>query len=120
MARIKKEGDFTIDVDGMGRFTFGRRTQRDKYKIRGLYAEMTNANWLPDGSPGDMEAWFHANVEVLAVEFPDNFSLEKLDPLTDKESDERLMQIYLALREKELSFRPKPAPDSTGSSQGTA
>ena len=110
MPRVAHSGDFTLDVDGIGRFIFGRRTQRDQYRIRGLYAQMTGSHWREDGTVGDYEAWMHANIEVMTVEFPATFSLDKLDPLVDDtEKDDRLMRIYNALREKELSFRPKPA-----------
>jgi hypothetical protein len=118
MPRIAHSGDFNVDVEGVGRFTFGRRTQRDQYRIRGLYSQMTGNHWRDDGRVGDVEAWMHANIEVLTVQFPDGFSLEKLDPLLDAEDDNRLERIYNALRAKELSFRQKPAAGSANPSSG--
>lgn len=116
--RTAHSGDFAVDVEGIGRFTFGRRTQRDQYKIRGLYAQMTDAHWREDGSVGDYEAWMHANLEVLTVEFPPTFALDKLDPLVDDVKDDRISRIYNALREKELSFRPKPSVGVAGEGAG--
>lgn len=119
MPRTAHSGDFSIEVEGIGRFTFGRRTQRDQYRIRGLYAQMTGDNWRTDGRVGDGEAWMHANIEVLTVAFPPTFSLDGIDPLLDDENDDRISRIYHALREKEQSFRQKPAVGSTESGAGT-
>lgn len=118
MARAAHKEDFTVDVEGVGQFKFGRRKQGDQYKIRSLYGKLTNNNWKEDGTVGDMEAWMHANLEILTVEFPSTFSLEKLDPLTDPEDDDRMSRVYVALRQKELSFRPQPAASVTGESAG--
>lgn len=116
MARAAKESDFPVDVEGIGRFKFARRTQRDKYQIRSLYAQLTNDYYKEDGTAGDMEAWFHATLSVLTVEEPADFSVEKLDPLLDDVIGDKLMKVYSALREKELSFRPPtPAAVATAS-----
>lgn len=118
MARPEHKEDFTVDVEGLGQFTFGRRKQVDQYKIRALYGRLTNNNWKEDGTVGDMEAWMHSNLEVLTVKFPTTFSLDKLDPLTDPEDDDRMSRVYVALRQKELSFRPQPAASGAGESSG--
>jgi hypothetical protein len=119
MARAKGKEDFTLDVDNIGRFTFGRRRQADVYKIRGLYSQWTGGNWKDDGTVGDMEAYMHATLEVMTVEYPPGFTLQSIDPLTGPEDDDRIAAIYVALRNKELSFRQKPAEGSTGESAGT-
>lgn len=110
--------DFTLDVEGIGTFTFGRRTQKDKYLIRSLYAKMTNNYWVEDAeggsSVGDMEAWMHANISVLAVSMPEGFSLDGLDPIQQEDTAKTVEKIFLALRAKEVSFRPKPSTGSTG------
>lgn len=114
------KADFTVDVEGIGTFTFGRRTQKDKYLIRSLYSKITNNYWIVDdeggSSVGDMEAWMHANIEVLAVAMPDGFSLEKLDPIQQDDTAKVIEKIFLALRAKEVSFRPQPQTGSTGDS----
>src|SRR6185312_14260741 len=114
MARAAHKEDFTVDVEGIGTFKFGRRTQRDVYKIRGLYSKLTGDNWKEDGTVGDMEAWMYSMLEVMTVEFPDNFSLSKLDPLSDPENDDRLSLVYMALRQKELSFRAGAQKEGSG------
>lgn len=120
MARASHKDDFTVTVEGLGDFIFGRRVKKDQYKIRGIYARMTGDNWKEDGTVGDMEAWMHANLEVLTVTSPETFSLDKLDPLIDSEDDDRLSKIYVALRQKELSFRPKPATPGAGAGEGSS
>jgi hypothetical protein len=119
MARASHKDDFTVTVEGVGDFRFGRRQQKDQYKIRGLYAKLSGDNWKEDGTVGDLEAWWHATLEVMIVQYPDGFSLEKLDPLVDPENDDRLGRIYLALRQRETSFRPQPTTGSTGAGEGT-
>lgn len=118
MTRAVHKDDFSIEVEGLGSFRFGRRTQRDQYKIRGLYGSLTGNNWTEDGKVVDLEAWMHANLEVLTVEFPPTFSLDKLDPLVDDEEDDRMSRVYLALRAKEASFRTKPDKGSAGAGPG--
>lgn len=120
MARAPHKEDFTIDVEGVGQFKFGRRQQKDQYKIRALYGRLTDNNWKEDGTVGDMEAWMHANLEILTVEFPPKFSLDALDPLTDPEEDDRMSRVYVALRQKELSFRPSTTASVTAASAGAS
>jgi len=110
--------DFTVDVPDIGTFTFGRRTQQDKYRIRSVYSKLSDNNYNADGTAGDMEAWIHATLSVLTVEFPDGFSLENLDPFDDT-VPVKLEKIFLSLRDKELSFRKGIATTGTGSGPGT-
>lgn len=113
MARAAKESDFPIDVDGIGRFKFARRTQKDRYLIRTYYGQLTNDNWQEDGTVGDMEAFMHTTIHVLVVEQPEGFSIDNLDPLLDDDIQKKLEKIYMALRQKELSFRPSTSPGVT-------
>lgn len=124
MTRAIHKDDFTVDVEHIGTFKFGRRVKKDQFKIRGIYSRLTGDNWKEDEEsgqlvPGDMEAWMYVTLEVLTVEFPSNFSLESLDPLKDPEDDDRLGRIYLALRQKEASFRTPPPASSTATGSGT-
>jgi hypothetical protein len=116
MTRAANASDFVLDIEGFGRFKFARRQQKDKYLIRSRYSQLTDDYYKEDGTVGDMEAWMHATIAVLVVEEPSGFSVENLDPLMDDTVEEKLMKIFKALRDKELSFRPKPAPDSPTSS----
>lgn len=100
------QGDFNVDVDGIGAFIFARRHQRDVYRIRGEYNKLTGGNYDDQGSFNDFPALAHATLAVLMVQAPDGFDLDKLDPLTDEGCDEKILKVFGALREKELSFRP--------------
>lgn len=111
MARTAKESDFPIEIDGIGRFKFARRTQKDRYLIRTYYGQLTNDHWQEDGSVGDMEAFMHATIHVLVVEQPDGFSIDELDPILDDDIQKKIENVFMALRQKELSFRP---PTSSG------
>jgi len=113
MPRTAKDSDFPVDVDGIGRFKFARRTLKDRYQIRTYYGQLTNDHWQEDGSVGDMEAFMHATIHVLVVEAPPDFSIDELDPLLDDDIQKKIEAIFLALRQKELSFRPQPATGST-------
>src|SRR5207248_4244523 len=93
MTRAPLGSDFSLDVSGVGRFTFGRRTQKDKYLIRSQYSQLTNDYWKEDGQPGDMEAWMHATIAVLMVKAPDAFSLDNLDPLLDDETGKKIETV---------------------------
>lgn len=122
MSRTAKESDFPVDVEGMGRFKFARRTQKDKYQIRSLYAQLTDNNYSADGVAVDMEAWTHATISVLVVEEPESSAawpgLDKLDPLMDDDTADKLQKVFMALRQKELSFRPQPAEPVSAASAG--
>jgi hypothetical protein len=116
MAREEHESDFSVEVQGIGTFRFGRRRKEDTYKIRSAYGKMTDHNYREDGTAADMEAWIDATLQVLTVSAPDGFSLpDFLDPLTsDDSAGEKLVAIYTKLREKELSFRPTKKEGSAG------
>jgi hypothetical protein len=110
MARTAKDSDFPVEVDGIGRFKFARRTQKDRYLIRTYYGQLTNDHWQEDGSVADMEAFMHATIHILAVEQPDGFSVDQLDPIMDDDIHKKIEKIFLALRQKEVSFRPPTTP----------
>jgi hypothetical protein len=106
MTRQSAPGDFQLDVDNVGQFTFGRRSARDVFRIRGEYAQLTGGNYDADGYQRDVVALAYATLKVLTVVYPADFSLDKLDPLLSDSWEERLMMAFTALRTKELSFRP--------------
>jgi hypothetical protein len=58
-----------------------------------------------------MEAFMHATIHVLVVEQPGGFSIDELDPIMDDDIQKKIEAVFMALRQKELSFRP---PTSTG------
>jgi hypothetical protein len=107
MPRSPAPNDFQVPVDDIGTFTFGRRTPRDVFMIRGEYARLTNGNFTEDGALADMTALAFISIQQLAVRMPDGFSLEKLDPVMSDDWEAKVLRIFAALREKELSFRPE-------------
>lgn len=104
--RTAAPGDFKVDVDDVGSFTFGRRSPRDVFRIRGEYARLTGGNITEDGSFGDFPALVFVTIKQLMVSGPDAFNLDNIDPLVDESWESRLIRVFTALRAKELSFRP--------------
>lgn len=118
MTRAPHGTDFHVDVDGLGRFCFARRTMGDVYRIRGRYNQITGGFYDDDGRMADLSALGYVTIQTLLVEGPEGFDLETLDPLVDDDYDEKVLRIFTALREKELSFRPRPTPSSEAAGQG--
>lgn len=112
MARTPRETDFTVPVDGVGTFTFGRRTMRDEISIQVEFAR------LIDGV--EPTAWLQAvcgwvsALRVLTVRAPEGWDLDGMDPLDD-DTYARLSRVYDALIEKERSFRRDKKPSGEGS-----
>jgi hypothetical protein len=107
MPRQAHATDFFVEVDRLGRFNFARRTIEDTFKIRGQYHQITSGYYDDDGNMCDLGALSYVTVRALLVSGPENFDIDQLDPLVDDEVDSKLVAIWRALREKELSFRPK-------------
>lgn len=107
MPRSKAPGDFDVEVEGVGRFIFGRRTPRDVFTIRGEYNRITGGNFTEDGMFADMAALAFVTIKQLAVEMPDGFDPERLDPVMSDEWEPKLIRVFGELRAKELSFRPE-------------
>lgn len=118
MSRTASPSDFQVDVPGLGTFTFARRTQRDVYRIRGEYNKLTGGNYDDDGNFGDLPALAYVTVGTLVVEQPAGFDFARLDPLLDEACDEKVLKIFMALREKELSFRPGAGAGVQGAGAG--
>lgn len=110
MARVPSISDFPVDVEGIGRFMFARRNMVDMIRIRGEYNSLTSGSYDEQGNVTDISALGYISIQRLLVSAPANFALDDLDPLTEDDYDDKIMKIYFALREKEASFRPKPAP----------
>lgn len=112
MARRPQTTDFALPVDGVGTFTFGRRTMADEIKIQVEYARIIEGveptEWL-----SRVGGWI-STLKVLTVRAPEGWDIDEMDPL-DPEVYEDMMLVYLALRAKEDSFRRKPG---TGSEAG--
>lgn len=104
MARTALPNDFVVPVDGIGSFTFGRRTMRDEMKIQVEYAKYidgaTPTDWL-----ASVAGWI-ACLNVMTVRAPDGWNIDEMDPLDD-DTYEKIAKVYGELDKKERSFRPK-------------
>lgn len=118
MPREAKSTDFHVDVEGIGQFLFARRSLGDVFKIRGQYAKLTGGNYDEEGNVADYTALAFVTIQTLLVDAPKSFNIETLDPLLDENFDAPILKIFGALRAKELSFRPRPAPGGEGAGQG--
>lgn len=102
MPRAASNTDFTVPVEGVGTFVFGRRKMADHIKVNVEYARMTEGveptPWL------DMVATWLSVLKVLTVRAPEGFVVDELDPLDD-ETYGKLLKVHAALRAKEDSFR---------------
>jgi hypothetical protein len=116
--RTAKESDFNVDVDGFGRFTFGRKTIGDVYRIRSRYNTLTEGFYNEDGSIADFGALALVTLQTLCVSAPEGYAPDDFDPLLDDNFESSVIKIYGALRVKEGSFRPKSTQNSEGSRQG--
>lgn len=109
--RKPREDDFVVNVEGVGSFTFGRRTMRDEIAIQVEYARIidgvTPTPWLEN-----VGGWM-ATLRILTVRAPEGWDLDDMDPL-EPETYENLFRVYSALREKEDFFRGKSKADGEG------
>ena len=105
MPRTAHATDFAVDVDQLGRFLFARRSVGDLFKIRGRYNQVTDGHYDADGNMADIAALAFVTIQLLLVGGPDGFDLDHLDPLVDDDYENKLITIWRALRDKELSFR---------------
>ena len=103
MPRTAHATDFFVEVDKIGRLSFARRTIGDQFKIRSRYNAATEGHYDADGNMADISALAYVTIQTLLVS---GFDIESIDPLMDDDFDVKLMSIWRALREKELSFRP--------------
>lgn len=117
MARRPQPTDFVVDVDGIGSFTFAKRTMADEIKIQVEYARLIEGveatDWL-----SRVGGWI-STLKVLTVRAPSGWDIDDMDPL-DETVYENMMLVYMALRAKEDSFRRKHGAGSEegGQAQG--
>jgi len=111
MARKGNNTDFQVNVEGVGAFTFGRRTMQDEIKIQVEFARLIEGveptQWLQT-----VCGWIAA-LKVLTVFAPEGWNIEEMDPL-DNKTYTNMGLVYDALREKERSFRSSATADSQG------
>ncbi len=112
--RTPKATDFTIDVEGVGRFTFARRNMGDELAIQREFAEILQGIDKPTAWLETMGGWL-STLRVLTVRAPDGWDLDELDPL-DNETYAKLNRVYEGLRDKERSFRAGSKPTGEAAS----
>ena len=106
--RPPADSDFFIEVPELGTFRFARRTYGDRLKIRAEFLKLVR-----DAGESDTELATQAAIiathRILCVESPAGWSdLATVDMVSVPDAEDRIFAIYLALKEKEDSFR-RPA-----------
>lgn len=117
--RTAGKDDFPVEVEGIGRFMFGRKSMRDVYAIRGEYAALTSSYFTEAGGFADLGAIAFVTLQCMMVAAPAGFTLE-IDPLLEDDAEEKIVKVFFAMREKELSFRPQPKGDGTGAGEAVS
>lgn len=117
MSRIPNAAtDFVVPVDGIGVFTFAKKSLRDQFAIEAEYSRLTEGL--------DSVTTFLWNIAtatstlvVLTVSAPPGWDIETLDP-EDPESYLKLMKVWGALRDKQAAFRQAAKKPGEGEGQG--
>lgn len=115
MSRKPQPTDFAVPVEGIGTFTFGRRTMADEFAIQRRFADLAggtdHTDWL-----NIVGGWVSA-LTVLTVRAPEDWNIDEMDPL-DPEVYAKLKKVFDALRDQEDSFRGKRRAGSEAGSEG--
>lgn len=106
MPRAAAPGDYQIDIEGLGSFTFGRRTMRDEFAIHAEYSRLTEGVSAPTTFLANFAEYF-STVKTLLVFAPGGWDIEEIDP-QEHASLAQLSAVFAALRAKEADFRKKP------------
>jgi|SRR5579862_3081179 len=95
--------DFVVDVEGVGTFRFAQKNLRIQAMIEAEYSRLTEGlNDVPEYF--QHLASVMAELKVLAVEVPEGWDIDAMDPETD-ETYQRLWTVWGALRDKRAAFR---------------
>ena len=105
---------FDVDIDGVGKFTFLRRTQRLSIAVGVEINRLNEGVELNSGLQMFVEA--SATLKVLTKESPPGWDLQTLDPFEDADYA-TVLKVWSALRDKEIAFRQRPAPVVAGSGE---
>lgn len=115
MARVSKATDYPVVVDGIGKFTVGRRAMIDEIAIQREYA-MILGGVEPTAWLEVVGKWI-ATFKVLIVHSPASWNIDEMDPL-EPDTYANLKRVFDAISDKELSFRGKLAVPGEGTSEG--
>lgn len=110
--------DFTLPVENIGTFTFGKRTMRDQVAIAVEYGRLTEgaADLMEEETTIFCRAL--AQLKVMTVQGPDGWNPDNLDPF-DPDSYAAVLKVWGALRDKEVTFRPGAQSGGTGAGPGS-
>lgn len=102
--RAAKETDFLVDLEGVGKFRFARRTFGDRIKIRGEIARM--ARDFGDDLDAVAEVTVVAVCKTLMVSCPKGWEdIEAIDLVDRPEAEEQAWQLFMKLQDAESRFR---------------
>ena len=109
---------FPAQIEGVGAFTFRRRTLRDEIKIGAAHERLTEG--LESVSEGFRRlTYMLAALSVMTLDSPPGWEPMDLDPL-DPETFTKVGAVYGGLREAEERFRAGagPVPEGAGEDPG--
>lgn len=95
--------DFQVDVEGIGQFTFRRRTIRDQMRIEGEVNRILGGS-VTDNITLSTLSLYYATVSVLTVQAPTGWDMEEMDPLDDA-TFSKIADVFRSLRTAEEKFR---------------
>ncbi|MFZ4538517.1 hypothetical protein [Propionivibrio sp.] len=102
--REPKDTDFLIDLEGVGKFRFARRTFNDRIKIRGEIAVMSRD--FGDDLDTVAEVTVLAVYKTLVVACPKGWEdLGGVDLVDRPEVEEQAWQLFMKLQDAESRFR---------------
>lgn len=107
--------DYSVTVEGVGTFTFARRTLNDELRVQAEHSRIVDGVEQPTVWLHNLATWMSA-LRVLMVSAPSGWVLEELDPI-ETETFQQIDAIYRAMRAKEDSFRKKSGKGSEVASQ---
>jgi hypothetical protein len=118
--RQPSDTDFYVEVPNVGTFRFARRTYGDKIRIRSEYLRLVKDFGDDDPDIRAQAAIISAH-KALCVEAPAGWEdLEHLDMASVPDAEGRVLDVYLALKAKEDSFRRPARANPPGEASGTA
>jgi hypothetical protein len=117
--RQPSDTDFYVEVPNVGTFRFARRTYGDRIRIRSAFLAITKEVGEDDPDIRAQAAIIAAH-KVLCVEAPQGWEdLEQLDLASVPDAEGRVLDVYLALKAKEDSFR-RPQKANPAGEAGSA
>lgn len=114
--RDRKASDFVVPVEGIGSFTFGKRTLRDDIAIAAEYSRLTEGVETPTEWLAFISGCVSA-LTVLTVSAPDGWVLDEIDPLSE-DGYASIVKVHSALRSAEIRFRGGVKPAQVGAGDG--